>query len=173
MAHCAALLDALNEERNDRLQHFVEWSPDRRRVTLTFYPFMGLWAHKFMRFSKDLNPDDPMLYRLPDEWLPGDLLAPARYILTETINFRLNNHVHPCLYPDSRGLYFKTDSLLSGLYVSLALEALGKGEQRALCKREGCGNHFTIEHGSQKYCSERCNKRAYEQRKRDKSSVTV
>jgi len=173
MGRCIALLDAINYEKRDQLHQVVEWSRDLKKVTLSFFPFTGSIAYRYMHFETDPNPENMSSYLLPSEWVSGDLFGPARYILTEAISMRLREFVRPCLYPDSRGLYFKIDSLLASLYVSLALEVVGKGKQQALCAREGCDSYFAIEHGRQKYCSTRCSNRAYEQRKRDKSSATV
>ncbi len=167
LAALVQLCDWVTQQREDRLRTFVRWSESPPRGVLLYWPYTHRppWR-KFLPYKGEKDELGAMHGTVPDSWVHGDVLAPARGIIAFEVNRQLRGHVHPVLYHGPNELYFEPDSLLAALYVSFVLEMTGKERTRQLCAREGCGEYFIVRHKRQKYCDENCRKRDHEQRKR-------
>lgn len=162
MAMLVDLWGLVRYEREEPLSKIILWQKHPRSVLFRWQ------ENRQSLIASESLPDGVSC----TQWKYKDVIGPARYYLCDQINKRLKNHVSPSILPFLDGeIYMFPDSLLSAMYVMLALEVSGRIHPAIQCR--GCGVYFIPTHRRQAYHDDACRKLAYYHRKRSNTGPTV
>ena len=155
MRQALELWDAVNDNDLDLLRERIEWVGEGVRYG---HGSGGQWIA-----SPEFHPERLERFR------PGDLAAPALYVVQGIVNKRLQGRISPQLLWDKDriklGLYIVPNSLIGAIWLQFAQAIDGHKEYR---RCEECRIWFELSpevaRTSKLYCSNACRVRAYRKR---------
>jgi hypothetical protein len=142
------------------------WGPGRQREAREYLRQRIQWRDdgSLLYDSGQAGSDVPTTAPIPEavrevirRFEAGDIAEPARLCVRQEVSRRLRKRVHPFLLPNNE-LRFFPDSLISAIYLLLALELSGRSGNQREC--QACGRVFFAGRSDQRFCEKACRDRA-------------